>query len=302
MDVAVLIPAYNPDQRLAAFVRELRRSGQFSAILIVDDGSDAACRPLFDALAALPGVTLLRHAVNLGKGAAMKTGLNHFCCAMPHACGVVTADADGQHLATDVLEVARRLQEAPAELILGTRQFPASAPLRSRLGNRITKYAFWGLVGEKLEDTQSGLRGIPRTLAPQLLRLKNSGYEFELDMLIHCKRAGVPIHTCPIETVYLDDNRSSHFNPILDSLKIYCVFLRFIGASLVTAAVDYLVFILLYACIANILVSMASAPWWPSASISYWPGRRYFTRTTTWAARSRSSCCWLSSWGRSRIA
>ena len=92
-------------------------------------------------------------------------------------------------------------------------------PLRSRLGNLATKYAFWGLVGKKLDDTQSGLRGIPRQLARQLLRLKNSGYEFELDMLVHCRQSGVPIVACPIATVYLDDNRSSHFHPILDSLQ-----------------------------------------------------------------------------------
>ena len=74
MDVAVLIPAYNPDDRLPAFVAELRRTGQFRQIIVVDDGSRDDCRPLFAALAASAGVTVLHHAVNLGKGAALKTG------------------------------------------------------------------------------------------------------------------------------------------------------------------------------------------------------------------------------------
>ena len=259
MDIAVLIPAYNPDRRLLTFVQDLRASSRFTRIIVVDDGSSDDCRALLALLAGLPDVTVLRHAVNLGKGAALKTGLNHFCCTIPDGGGVVTADADGQHLVADVLRVARQLQDAPNDLILGSRQFAATVPLRSRLGNIATKYVFWGLVGKKLEDTQSGLRGIPRELARQLLRLKNSGYEFELDMLIHCKRSGVPIQSCPIQTVYLDDNRSSHFNPIVDSLKIYAVFLRFMAASLATAAVDYLVFLMVYSMAANVLLAQSSA-------------------------------------------
>jgi putative flippase GtrA len=259
MDVAVLIPAYNPDHRLAAFVEELRRGGRLAGIIVVDDGSRDDCQPLLARLASLPRVTVLRHAVNLGKGAALKTGLNHFCCTMPRSAGVVTADADGQHLASDVLHVASRLKDAPDSLILGSRRFADGVPLRSKLGNVVTKYAFWGLVGKKLDDTQSGLRGIPRPLALRLLRVKHSGYEFELDMLVHCRQSGVPIVACPITTVYLDDNRSSRFRPVLDSLRIYAVFLRFIAASLVTAAVDYGVFVLVFQAAASLLTAQASA-------------------------------------------
>ena len=238
MDVA-LIPAYNPDRLLVRLVQEMQRSGRLAEIIVVDDGSGEECRSIFARLAAIPGVTVLHHAVNLGKGAALKTGLNHFCFAMPEGSGVVTADADGQHLPADVLRVAQRLEETGDRLVLGSRQFAGGVPLRSRLGNVCTKYAFWGVMGKKLEDTQSGLRGIPQALARQLLRAKNSGYEFELDMLVHCRRTGVPIEACPIAAVYLDENRSSHFHPLFDSLRIYYVFLRFIAALLATAAVDY---------------------------------------------------------------
>ena len=78
-------------------------------------------------------------------------------------------------------------------------------------------------------------------------------------MLVHCRRTGVPIEACPITTVYLDENRSSHFRPLFDSLRIYYVFLRFIAASLATAAVDYLVFFLVFAGMANILAAQAMA-------------------------------------------
>jgi glycosyltransferase involved in cell wall biosynthesis len=254
-----LIPAYNPDLRLVDLVQELQRSGRLAEIIVVDDGSGQRCRAIFARLAAMPRVTVLHHAGNLGKGAALKTGLNHVCFAMPHGSGAVTADADGQHLSADVLRVAERLGETGDRLVLGSRQFAGTVPLRSRLGNVLTKYAFWGVMGKKLEDTQSGLRGIPQALARQLLLLKDSGYEFELDMLVHCRRTGVPIEACPIATVYLDENRSSHFHPLFDSLKIYNVFLRFIAASLATAAVDYLVFLLAIAGMANILLAQVAA-------------------------------------------
>ena len=145
--MAVLIPAYNPRPALYGLRGELRRVGKLSAILIVDDGSEG-CPAVVRCLGRLPGVTLLRHAVNLGKGAAMKTGLNHFCCTLPQACGVVTADADGQHLAADVIEVARRLQDAPDGLILGTRQFPASAAAQPP-GQPHYQIRFLGLGGRK---------------------------------------------------------------------------------------------------------------------------------------------------------
>jgi glycosyltransferase involved in cell wall biosynthesis len=259
MDIAVLIPAYNPDDRLWGLVAELHQGGRFAAIVVVDDGSGAGCQPLFDRLAVLPGVKVLHHAANLGKGAALKTGLDHCCATLPKGCGVVTADADGQHLPADVRRVAGRLRAAPDSLVLGSRQFAGAVPLRSRLGNLATKYAFWGLAGKKLDDTQCGLRGIPPQLARQLLRSKRSGYEFELDMLVHCRQSGVPIVTCPITTVYLDANRSSHFRPIVDSLRIYAVFLRFIAASLITAAIDYSVFVVVFSSLGGLLTAQASA-------------------------------------------
>lgn len=259
MGVAVHIPAYNPDARLVEFVRELRRAEQLDEIIVVDDGSHSACRSIFSSLAAMQGVKVLRHAANLGKGAALKTGFNYVCCALRDCVGVVTADADGQHLAADVLRVADRLQKQPDSLVVGARRFTDNIPLRSKLGNVLTRYVFWGLIGERLADTQSGLRGVPRWFAGQLLCRKYNGYEFELDMLIQCKQRRVSIAEEPITTVYLDGNRSSHFNPFLDSLKIYWVLLRFLAASIATAAVDYFVFVLVYLASANILLSQASA-------------------------------------------
>ena len=90
----------------------------------------------------------------------------------------------------------------------------------------------------RLGDTQTGLRGVPATLIPHLLRLQSSGYEFELDMLIACKHQGCPVVQQPIRTIYLGRNRSSHFHPILDSMRIYLVLFRFSLLAAVACLVE----------------------------------------------------------------
>jgi len=158
---------------------------------------------------------------------------------------VVTIDADGQHSVEDSLKVGRRLQSDPGKLVVGARSFDGDVPFRSRFGNSVTRTLFRVLVGIPLSDTQSGLRGIPRALALKLLLVPAQRYEFELDMLLLCKHIGIPILEEPIITIYLDSNKSSHFNPILDSVKIYFSLLRFSMSSLITAAIDNSIFILL---------------------------------------------------------
>jgi glycosyltransferase involved in cell wall biosynthesis len=256
--IAALVPAYNPTERLVGIVRGLAESG-FASIVVVNDGSDAGCDPLFAEVATIGKVTLLRHAVNLGKGAALKTGLNHAFCHFRDHAGVVTVDADGQHFAEDAWKVALSLRKHPDALVIGARGFDTEAPFRSRIGNRITRHLFRFLIGRKLNDTQSGLRGIPMGCIPSLLRISSSGYEFELDMLLACKYTGRRIVEEPIRTVYLEGNISSHFNPLIDSMKIYFVLFRFTLASLLSAILDSALFLAVFGFSASILISQASA-------------------------------------------
>jgi len=211
---------------------------------VVDDGSGPEYGAIFREVAAIDGVTVLRHAVNLGKGVALKTGLNHAACAFSESAGVVTADADGQHAVQDVLRVAAELAAAPERLTLGVRAFDAAVPWRSRIGNALTRAIMRAVTGQRISDTQTGLRGVPMRFIPDLLRLRATGYEFELDMLVTARNAGRAIRETPISTIYLDGNRASHFNPLIDSMRIYFIFLRFLAVSLATAGIDNLVFIL----------------------------------------------------------
>ena len=99
--IVILIPAYEPTKALPALVRELASSPNIQAVVVVNDGSTSASKETFHDLETITGVRVLRHAVNLGKGAALKSGFNLIACAFPDAAGIVTADADGQHLAED---------------------------------------------------------------------------------------------------------------------------------------------------------------------------------------------------------
>ena len=256
--VAALIPAYNPSQALVSIVSELSPV-HFGAIIVINDGSDPSCDPIFDRLANMERVTILKHAVNMGKGAALKTGLNHIYCNYADIVGVVTIDADGQHLPEDAALVAETVFSNREDLVIGVRKFDGSVPLRSRIGNNITRYFFKLLMGKKLTDTQSGLRGIPRSFIRGLLKIDSNGYEFELDMLLACKYTGRKIIEQPISTVYIEGNKSSHFNPFIDSMKIYFVLFRFTLASLLSAAIDYAIFFIVYNLSSSILASQASA-------------------------------------------
>ncbi len=242
MALAIVIPAFRPLQSLAQIVARLAEM-RFERIAIVDDGSGAFYDETFSACARIPGVDLLRHPENLGKGAALKTGIRHILSVCPDIEGVVTADADGQHDPADIARVAARMAELPDRLVLGSRQFGRDVPWRSRIGNLATRRLVRWLVGHNLKDTQTGLRGIPRSLLEALLEIGSSGYEFELDMLIAARHHGCAVEELDIQTLYEPGNPSSHFNPLYDSMRVWFVLLRFTLLSLATSVVDNLIFL-----------------------------------------------------------
>ncbi|MGY4688291.1 glycosyltransferase [Salibacterium sp. K-3] len=240
--VSIVIPAYNPDEQLLELVRKLSRES-FDDIIIVDDGSDASCASIFDTLEEFSSCRVLRHQENQGKGKALKTAFSYYSTYRPNGTGLITADADGQHRPEDIKKTADGLIEQPEALILGVRDFSGEdIPLRSRFGNVLTKMVVKAASGMKLTDTQTGLRGIPAAFAGELLEIKGDGYEFEMRMILACRTNQRSIEEVTIETIYMNDNESSHFHPILDSIKIYYVFLRFLFSSLASFVVDVTLF------------------------------------------------------------
>ncbi len=261
MNKHIIIPSYQPNNALLSLVDNLNQRDDTLQFIIVDDGSSQHSQAIFSQLNTLPNVVVLRHAVNLGKGQALKTAFNYFLTHTDDSCqNVVTADADGQHLPDDICKVLQQAQYNPQILWLGSRQFEGKVPWRSRFGNRLTRTVFKFFIGQSIHDTQTGLRAIPRAFLKDLLKIHTRGYEFELDMLIQAKQQGLTIQETPIHTVYQPGNKSSHFNVLTDSLKIYFVFIRFCGLSLITAMIDLMIFILVsFLSGNNILVSTFSA-------------------------------------------
>lgn len=254
----LLIPAYQPNEKLIQLVRSLREFHPNQRIIVVDDGSDADKSPIFTEICDY-NIELLKHAKNRGKGQALKTGFKHWITSSSaNASGIVTADADGQHLHKDVMHISDSFMKNPLVLYLGVRQFnKASIPWRSRFGNKLTKFVLRLFTKVPLQDTQTGLRAIPRKLIKEVLhKSKTSGYDFELEMLLTAQEKQIVIEQISISTVYLDNNSSSHFNPLIDSIKIYFVFIRFAAISLLSAAIDFTLFSFIYWAKKNIFLAV----------------------------------------------
>lgn len=251
----VLIPSYEPDERLTNLVAELGHVPDLK-VLVVDDGSGADYAGIF-ADAARAGAEVLVHEVNRGKGVALRTGFGYIRNLYPDE-PVVCADADGQHTVLDILRVAAAVRDS-GELVLGVRRFTGRVPLRSRLGNRITAAVFTVLTGTRLPDTQTGLRGYPAGLLDWASAVPGVRFEYELNLLLRATRDRLPIRQIEIATVYHADNASSHFRPVRDSLRIYRPLLAYAASSLAGFVVDATVLFTWYAITGNLLTAVVVA-------------------------------------------
>lgn len=241
---AIIIPAYKPNALLTSLTKDLIAMN-FHQIVVIDDGGQAEFAALFSELKQL-GCHVLHHEINQGKGAAIKTGIRYAHDTFLNIHGYVTCDADGQHPAADIFNVAKVLDEHPNALILGTRDFSLdNVPRNSRLGNRFSSFYFKLATGVTCRDTQTGLRGIPLSLTKLALDLPENRYDYEMTFLTRVAKEAHPILPVTIATVYLDDNSSSHFRPFIDSIRIYKEPIKFAMASLFSAGIDLLVFTLL---------------------------------------------------------
>ena len=219
----VLLPVYRPGPHLIELVMELLSEiPAASRIVIVDDGSGADGRSVLEAAWGL-GCTVLTHPVNLGKGAALKTGLDHVR-ARHSGFDVVCADADGQHHAADIRRVAERLDSGC--LVLGVREVKRM-PARSRFGNTITRWLFRMATGRRVADTQTGLRGLPAGLLDRLREIPGETFEYEMNMLLDAAAANQRIEAVEIPVRYLDGNSGSNFSSVADSVRVYRALLRY---------------------------------------------------------------------------
>ena len=230
----ILIPAYQPGAALPRLVRQLTELG-FRHILVVDDGSGEEYQGLFS-LTAKWGAEVVHHEVNRGKGAALRTGIEETMKRFPEDQGIITADADGQHLPKDILAVSEELfntgEEYQSKVTLD--EYAKSLDADPKI---LTS-------GRAVSDTQTGLRGFSASLYPELLKIEGNRYEYEMHMLEDLAEQ-VPFHEVPIETVYENKNAGSHFRPVMDSIRVYGRPLKFALSSLSSSVLDILLFWLL---------------------------------------------------------
>jgi len=261
--VVGIVPSYQPDEKLAMTVAGcLAACADLCRLIVVDDGSGCDYKKVFDALPGLgERVEVLHLGVNSGMGGAIKAGLQHALYAYPEASGFVTFDADGQHHPEDVANVIARFRSDESAFVIGCRNYHDTSlniPLRSKFGNRVTEFVFRACSGVHLSDTQSGLRCYPRHVAELCTQIEKCRYEFQLEaLLLSVER--VKCVQVPIRTIYEDGNRRSHFRPVRDSLRIYSVFLRFVGSSLMCSALDYVIFAGAYLVFGRVFASLAVA-------------------------------------------
>ena len=234
-----LIPAYQPDEKLIKLVDKLLKDKL--EIVIVDDGSDK--KNIFDELESKCHV--LHHDINKGKGRALKTGLEFIKEKYSGKYIVVTLDCDGQHTIEDAKKLFEYNIKHPKELVLGSRAFDKNVPLRSMLGNTITRHVYSIVTGVNIYDTQTGLRSFSNLLIDEMINIPGERFEYEINVLLKIAKERTPIKEIEIETIYLNDNKGSHFNAVKDSFKIYREIFKFSLSSVSSFVVDFILYTIL---------------------------------------------------------
>ena len=251
-----LIPAYKPNENLISFIQSLETRGL--EVVVVNDGSGEDYLPLFHKIQEQSLATVIHLEKNQGKGAALKAGLSYLN-TVNDDFQVITLDADGQHSLQDALLLLQKSLENEGSLLLGSRAQSKNSPLRSRIGNYITKKVFSLTTGVRVEDTQTGMRAFSKQLIPKLLEIQGERYEYEMNMLLDFAKEGISIKEFPIETIYINDNAESHFDTVKDSIRIYSQILKFISSSLLSFCIDFLLYTASFALSRSILFSNAFA-------------------------------------------
>lgn len=301
----VVIPALCPDPEVTAYVSALLGKG-FRQVVVVDDGSGPTCASTFLKLECMPGCTVLRHEKNRGKGRALKTAFAHILnCPLWRGVAVITADADGQHSVDDVCAVAAAAAGEERRLVMGVRDLGLpNVPTRSKIGNRVTSWAFHLLYGMRLEDTQTGLRGIPWELLRWCAGVEGDRFEYEMNMLIKAAREHVELRQVPIEVIYYNNNAGTHLHTIRDSWRVFVILMSGLGwytaAAAMSAAADVLLFWLGSAVVFRPLSDLACY-WWStltaralSSTLNYSLNRRYvFGAKPRRRTLVRYYCLWL---------
>ena len=244
----VLIPSYEPDENLTKLIKNLNKNKITS--IVVDDGSGKDYKEIFDNL----DTKVISYEINQGKGHALKEGYKYIKDNYKEYV-VVTMDSDGQHRIEDALNLYNYILKNDDTLVLGKRPRGEKTPLRSKVGNAITRFVFHLVSGQDVYDTQTGLRAFSNKLIDYMLEVKGERFEYEMNVLLYAKNNKIPIKELEIETIYIDNNSKSHFNAFKDSFKVYKEIIKFSLSGIISFLIDYILFIVFKVVLNNITIA-----------------------------------------------
>lgn len=245
MSIVIVIPSLEPDNKLINLVSSIQQYNSYWSVVVVNDGSSEKYSSIYETIENEYQYVVLKHSVNKGKGAAIKTAINYILKNKPDVRYVITIDSDGQHTMEDMIKCIEAAKKNPDSLVFGVREFNKDVPFRSKFGNILTRNIVRMITGIKLSDTQTGLRVIPVKFLETLLLIPGDRFEYETNMILESKKNKWEIYSQPIETVYLEHNDSSHFRVINDSIAIYSTFLKYSISSVLSFLIDILSYALL---------------------------------------------------------
>lgn len=212
MKTVAVIPSYNEAATVGAVAQEVQK--YVDTVVVVDDGSKDNTHSTLQELAKANGkIIALHHEINLGKGAALKTG-----CDAAVALGadyIVCLDADHQHTPHSIPKFVQALQHT--DVVFGVRQLNNRMPLIMLLGNKFLSIIINALFHVLVHDTQSGFRAFTRK-AYDTLRWKSTGYEVETEMIVRMSQYELRYSEVDIDTIYLDGYKGT---TALDGIKIF---------------------------------------------------------------------------------
>ena len=212
MKYIILIPTYNPDERLLEILKQINNKYD---VIIVDDGS--INKDIFKKCEQFAHV--ISYEENKGKGYALKTGFKYIKENYKKYV-VVTMDDDKQHKLEDAINLCDYVKDHEEELAIGRRHWDKTTPITSRIGNAFARKAFKRHTGLNIYDTQNGLRAFSNKLMDYMLNIEGNRYEYEMNVLYNLKNNNIKYKEIDIETIYIDNNKTSKFRVFKDSFKI----------------------------------------------------------------------------------
>ena len=258
MTKVILIPSYEPDNKLIKLINELKKNKL--NVVVVNDGSSKEYDSIFNKIKKK--VKVISYDTNQGKGYALKIGLEYIKENYKDYV-VVTMDSDGQHSVKDAIKLSNYAEKHPSELVIGKRIRSEKTPLRSKLGNSITMFIYRLSTGVKVYDTQTGLRAFTSELMDFMQNVEGNRYEYEMNVLLYAPSNDIKIKEIEIETIYIENNEGSHFNTIKDSYRVYKEIIKYSLSSIISFIIDYSLFalfsIILSITLSNIFARIISA-------------------------------------------